>query len=46
MEMIQIYNRQTGETLERTFTDHSDANDYKFLLDFLEACYKRFYRRG
>lgn len=43
MDMVRVYNYHTGEILERTFTDPSDADDYEFLLDFLEASYERFH---
>ena len=43
MEMIRIYNDHTSEILEKTFTDPIDADNYEFLLDFLEARYERFH---
>lgn len=43
MDMIRVYNYHTGEILEKTFADPADANDYEFILDFLEANYARFH---
>ena len=43
METIRIYNDHTGEVLEKTFTDPIDADNYEFILDFLEARYERFH---
>ena len=43
MNMIRVYNYHTGEILEKTFADPADADDYEFILDFLEADYARFH---
>ena len=43
MDMIRVYNYHTGEILEKTFADPADADDYEFILDFLEADYARFH---
>ena len=43
METIRIYNDHTGEVLEKTFADPIDADNYEFILDFLEARYERFH---
>lgn len=43
MDMIRVYNYHTGEILEKTFVDPTDADDYEFILDFLEANYARFH---
>lgn len=43
MEMIRIYNRKTGEILEKTFTNSEDADDYEVILDFLMAEYERYH---
>lgn len=43
MDMVRVYNYHTGEILEKTFADPIDADDYEFLLDFLEADYARFH---
>lgn len=43
MEMIRVYNYHTGEILEKTFANPTDADAYEFLLDFLEADYARFH---
>lgn len=43
METIRIYNDHTGEVLVKTFTDPIDADNYEFILDFLEARYERFH---
>ena len=43
MDMVRVYNHNTKETLEKTFVDPADADDFEFLLDFLEASYERFH---
>ena len=43
MDMVRVYNLNTGEILEKEFSNPSDADDYEFILDFLEAHYERFH---
>ena len=43
MEMIRVYNRKTGEILEKTFTNSEDADNYEVILDFLTAEYERYH---
>lgn len=43
MDMIRIYNRITGEILEKTFTNPKDADNYEVILDFLMAEYERYH---
>lgn len=43
MEMIRIYNRKTGEILEKPFTNSEDADNYEVILDFLMAEYERYH---
>lgn len=43
MEMIRIYNYNTNEVLEKTFTNPDAADNYEVLLDFLGASYERFH---
>ena len=43
MEMIRIYNRKTGEILEKTFANPEDADNYEVILDFLMAEYERYH---
>ena len=43
MEMIRIYNRKTGEILEKPFANPEDADDYEVILDFLMAEYERYH---
>ena len=43
MEMIRIYNRKTGEILEKTFSNPEDADNYEVILDFLMAEYERYH---
>lgn len=43
MDMVRVYNYNTGEILQKTFADPADADDYEVLLDFLEASYERFH---
>ena len=43
MEMIRIYNRKTGEILEKTFSNSEDADNYEVILDFLMAEYERYH---
>lgn len=43
MDMVRIYNYNTNEVLEKTFTDPADADDFEFILDFLGASYERFH---
>lgn len=43
MEMIKVFNDHTNEILEKTFIDTADADDFEFILDFLEARYERYH---
>lgn len=43
MDMIKVFNDHTGEILEKMFVDPADADDFEFILDFLEARYERYY---
>ena len=43
MDMVRVYNCNTNEVLEKTFTDPADADDFEFILDFLGANYERFH---
>lgn len=43
MDIVKVYNYHTGEILEKAFVDPADADNYEFLLDFLEAHYERFH---
>ena len=43
MEMIKVFNDHTGEILEKRFVDPADADDFEFILDFLEAKYERYH---
>ena len=43
MEMVKVFNYNTGEVLEKTFVDPADADDFEFILDFLEAKYERYH---
>lgn len=43
MDKIRVYNDHTCEVLEKTFDDPADADDFEFILDFLEARYERFH---
>lgn len=43
MEMIKVFNDHTGEILEKKFVDLADADDFEFILDFLEARYERYH---
>lgn len=43
MEMIQVFNNNTLEVLEKTFATPEEADDYETVLEFLGACYKRFH---
>lgn len=43
MEMVRVYNDNTGEILEKEFISSEEADDYEFILDFLEAHYERFH---
>lgn len=43
MEMIKVFNDHTGEILEKMFVDPADADDFEFILDFLEARYERYH---
>ena len=45
MEMIRVYNRKTGEVLEKTFDNLYEADSFEVILDFLMAEYER-YRDG
>ena len=41
MDMVRVYNYHTNEVLEKTFADPAD--DFEYILDFLEARYERFH---
>lgn len=43
MDMVKVFNYNTGEILEKTFVDPADADDFEFILDFLEARYERYH---
>ena len=43
MDMVRVYNYHTNEVLEKTFADPIDADDFEYILDFLEASYERFH---
>lgn len=43
MEMVKVFNDHTGEILEKKFVDPADADDFEFILDFLEARYERYH---
>lgn len=43
MEMVRVYNNNTGEILEKEFLSSEEADDYEFILDFLQATYERFH---
>lgn len=43
MDMVRVYNYHTNEVLEKTFADPTDADDFEYILDFLEARYERFH---
>ena len=43
MDMVRVYNYHTNEVLEKTFADPTDADDFEYILDFLEAHYERFH---
>lgn len=43
MDMVRVYNRHTNEVFEKTFMDSADADDFEFILDFLEAEYERYH---
>lgn len=43
MEMIRVYNRKTGEVLEKTFDNPYEADSFEVILDFLMAEYERFH---
>ena len=43
MEMIKVFNDHTVEILENTVVDPADADDFEFILDFLEARYERYH---
>ena len=43
MDMVRVYNRHIGEVFEKTFMDPADADDFEFILDFLEAEYERYH---
>ena len=43
MDMIKVFNDHTGEILEKMFVDPADADDFEFILDFLEARYERYH---
>ena len=43
MEMVKVFNYNTGEVLEKTFVDPADADDFELILDFLEARYERYH---
>lgn len=41
MEIVRVFNDHTGEILEKRFFDPADADDFEYILDFLEARYER-----
>lgn len=43
MDIVRVRNRHTGEVLVKTFEDPADADDFEFVLDFLEAEYERYH---
>ena len=43
MDMVRVYNYHTNEVLEKTSADPADADDFEYILDFLEASYERFH---
>ena len=43
MNMIKVFNYNTDKILEKTFVDPADTDDFEFILDFLEARYKRYH---
>lgn len=43
MEMIRVFNDHINEIFEKTFVDPADADDFEFILDFLEAKYERYH---
>ena len=43
MDMVRVYNYHTNEVLEKAFADPADADDFEYILDFLEAHYERFH---
>ena len=43
MDMVRVYNYHTNEVLEKTFAAPADADDFEYILDFLEARYERFH---
>lgn len=43
MELVRVFNDHTGEILEKRFSDPADADDFEFILDFVEARYERYH---
>lgn len=43
MEMIRVYNRKTGEVLEKTLDNPYEADSFEVILDFLMVEYERFH---
>lgn len=43
MEIVRVFNDHTGEILEKRFIDPADADDFEFILDFVEVRYERLY---
>lgn len=43
MDIVRVHNWHTGEVLVKTFEDPADADDFEFVLDFLEAEYERYH---
>ena len=43
MDRFRVYNYNTNEVLEKTFADPADADEFEYILDFLEASYERFH---
>ena len=43
MEMIRVYNRKTGEILEKTFANSKAADNYELILYFRMAEYERYH---
>lgn len=43
MELVRVYNRKTGEILEKTFANSKDADNFEIALDFLDAEYERYH---
>ena len=43
MEMIRVYDRKTGEILEKTFANSKAADNYEVILYFRMAEYERYH---